>query len=662
MTPRLSQHRRIRSWSPETKIVAGTEGLTSLVTFIVVILLVLTGPLMLGAARLWVELPLLCGVACLLFFQGLRLMGRPSIGTIRRIDAIDISVLLFVLYALVRWLTSPTEYFSRMEAMEIVAYAGIFFTCRYGLAPRSLGVALLFGLVALGVFETWFGYYLSRNLDWFPFGPDERLQIYYAPRWLGTYGCPNHYGGLLVMAIGSALALGSFSKLAWPLRIVFFYLAGMMMLGLMFSISRGSWIAFGAASFALMIFGVRNGAVRWWIPVSGTILLLIGVIVVFSQSSNVRARVGELQKTVHDGNLNTYVRVELAEDALRIAKDHPFFGTGPGTFVFIHPRYQSNTFHFKAVLTHDDYLNCLDDYGIIGFGLAMFFVAAVTLKFLQPLRAENRWQDRVMIAAGCAAWGALVVHSAFDFNLHIPANALLFFSLTGLALGRMKRDDISHWSTISLAPLGRGVGLVVVALSLLYGFEAGRSAISDIIYEEAFQEVPASDAVERTQDALSYDSGNANALLYLGDLYRYRASRKQDMDARITEGQKALDYYQKALKANDLDDTIRARMGMTFDVMGRYSEAFFCYTQAATAQPNNGQFWFWLGNHYWERGMLVKAVEAYRRSELCPHGSDGSGQALQELRELPGMQNVVVPATSVNPLTAPTTENESTIP
>ena len=662
MTPRLSQHRRSRSWSPETKIVAGTEGLTSLVTAILVILLVLTGPLGLGAARLWVELPLLCGVAFLIFFQGLRLTGRPPIGVLRRIDAIDISVLLFVVYALARWLTSPTEYFSRIEAMDIVAYAGIFLTCRYGLAPRSLGIALLFGLVALGVFETWFGYYLSRNLDWFPFGTDERLQVYYAPRWLGTYGCPNHYGGLLVMAIGSALALGSFSKLNWPLRIFSFYLAGVMMVGLMFSISRGSWIAFGAASVALMIFGVRNGAVRWWVPVTGTLLLLIGATVAFSQSPAVRSRVNDLQRTVQDGKLSTYVRVELAEDALRIAKDHPIFGTGPGTFVFIHPRYQSNTFHFKAVLTHDDYLNCLDDYGVVGFGLVMFFIAAVTLKFLQPLRAENRWQDRAVIAAGFAAWAALVMHSVFDFNLHIPANALLFFALIGLAMGRIKRDDVSHWSTFSLAPLGRSIGWIVMALSLLFGLEAGRSAISDVIYEQTFSHWPASDSIKGAKEAVAWDPDNAQALLFLGDLYRYDASRQQDMADRTAAGQKALEYYQKTLKANALDDTVHARMGMTFDVMERYSEAFFCYTDAVLAQPNNGQFWFWLGNHYWQRGMLVKAVEAYQRSEQCPHGSDGSEQAIQELEQLPGMQNMVVPAATVNPLASPTAERDVTIP
>jgi O-antigen ligase len=635
--------------------------------FITTILLagiLMTGPLILGAARLWIELPLLATVALLLVVQGLRLATRTSESAKFRADAIDLSVVLFALYAVARWLTSPSEYFSRIEAMDVVAYAGIFLTCRHGMVNRKYCMFLLYLLVLLGVGETIFGYYLSNHPDFFPFGPAERLQLYYAPRWLGTYGCPNHYGYLLVMAIGAALALGSFSKLPWPLRIIMFYLAIMMMIGVMFSGSRGSWIALAASICALAVIGVRNGAVRWWVPVTGAVALVVVSAFLFSLSPVVRDRLAEGKNLVLGGNLGTYIRVELARDALHIAHDNPLFGTGPGTFVFIHPRYQDSTFAFKAVLTHDDYLNCLDDYGIVGFGLAMFFVAAVTLKFFRPLELDNRWQDRVLVATGFAAWAALLLHSFVDFNLHIPANAMLFFALTGLAMGRIKKegDIVQHWSTLSLAPLGRWLGWGVAVLSLIYGAEASRTALSDIIYEEAFAYedkwthndiVPTSQLIADTKEALVYDQGNAQALMFLGDLYRYQASRQVDIAGRISDGQKALDAYQKALRASSLDDTLVARMGMTLDVMRRYPEAFLCYEQAVTAQPYNGQFWYWLGNHYWERGMLIRAEMAYLKSESCPHGDGGTVDAERQLRDLPEMYGVPLPAPGANPLTAP---------
>jgi O-antigen ligase len=631
----------------------------SLVTTLLVAIILVSGPLVLGAARLWFELPLLAGVSLLMLLQGLRLTRPLTMGRIRQADAIDLSVVLFVLYTVVRWLTSPSEYFSRIEAMDVVAYAAIFFTCRYGITPRRYGLALLYGLVGLGVFETVFGYYLSHNLDWCPFGASETLHQYYFPRWVGTYGCPNHYGSLLVMATGAALALGSFSKLPWPLRIVFFYLAGAMMVGVMFSISRGSYLALAASVLALTIFGLRHGTVRWWVPVTATVVLLVSAVFLFSQSRDVRERTNEVTTTFERGQLSTYIRYELARDALHIASDHPVFGTGPGTFVFIHPRYQDSTFTRKAVLAHDDYLNCVDDYGVVGFGIAMFFLFAVTLSFLGPLWADHRWQDRVMVAAGFAACAAYIVHSFLDFNLHIPANALMFFALVGLGLGRLHRDDaVRPWSTLSLAPLGGYLGWAVMLFGLLYGVQATRTAVGDILYEQPFAqalEVPVAESLQDAQQALVYDRDNVQDLVFIGDLYRYQASRKANMEDQIAEAQKAMDYYQQAIKVNPLDDTIRAKMGMTFDLMGRSSEAFFCYKEAVTRQPYNGQFWFWLGNHYWQRGMLDKAKEAYLQAKNCPHGMEGSEEAIKELQALPGGQSVPLPSEDANPV-APTSD------
>ncbi len=629
----------------------------SLITTLLVAIILISGPLVLGAARLWFEMPLLVGVALLMLLQGLRLTRPLNMGRIRQADAIDLSVVLFVIYTIIRWLTSPTEYFSRIEALDVIAYAAIFFTCRYGITPRRYGLALLYGLVGLGVFETVFGYYLSHNLDWCPFGDAETLHQYYFPRWVGTYGCPNHYGSLLVMAIGAALAIGSFSKLPWPVRIVFFYLAGMMMVGVMFSISRGSYLALVSSVVALTIFGLRHGTVRWWVPVTATVVLLVSAGYLFSQSRDVRDRASELTDTVARGQLSTYVRIELARDALHIASDHPVFGTGPGTFVFMHPRYQDSTFLRKAVLAHDDYLNCLDDYGVVGFGLAMFFLFAITLAFLGPLWADHRWQDRVMVAAGFATCSAFIVHSFLDFNLHIPANALLFFGLVGLGLGRMRRDDaVRPWSTLSLQPLGGYLGWAVMLFSLVYGLKASRTAIGDILYEQPFGQalqVPIGESLHDAQQALVFDRGNVQNLVFIGDLYRYQASRRDKFEDQIADAQKALDYYQLAIKANPLDDTIRAKMGMTFDLMGRYSEAFFCYKEAVTEQPYNGQFWFWLGNHYWELGQLDKAEQAYLQAKHCPHGMEGSDEAIKELQALPGAQSAPPPSENTDTVSPP---------
>jgi hypothetical protein len=679
MTPRTSsRRRRSSSGHGERQAVQYPGGLSIFLTTVLLAAILFTGPLILGAARLWVELPLLVATALLLLVQGVRLAQGPGPGNLRRVDAIDWTVCIFVVYTIIRWQTSPTEYFSRIEAMEVIGYAIIFFTSRYGMLNRSYGLWILYLLIVLGVFETGFGYYLSGRLDWAPFGstemvdepfgPPDTPQHHYLGRWLGTYGCPNHYGALLVMAIGAALALGSLSKLPWPVRIVLFYLAVMLMVGVINGASRGSWIGLIFSLIALVIYGIRNGTMKWWIPVTGALLIAATAFGLFSASQIARNRWTELINIFTGNNLQTYIRVELARDALHIAHDHLWFGTGPGTFVFVHPRYQDSSFGFKAVLTHDDYLNCLDDYGLVGFGIAMLFVGLVTLKFFRPLDTDHRWQDRVIVATGFAAWVALLVHSWVDFNMHIPANAMILFALTGLALGRIKQEDsvIRHWSTFSMLPLGPVLGWAVIVGSLVYGVWVARSAASEIVYEQAFanmETVAASESITSAQEALAYDPGNAQALVLLGDIYRYKASRQDEMEGRLEQGNNALDAYAKALKANSLDDSIEARRGMAYDIMRRFPEAYFCYSQTVTMQPYNGQFWYRLGNHFWGRGMWAKAEEAYLMSISCPHGGEDSRQALAELRQLPQMDGIPVPAPGLNPLTTPSgNEAPSTIP
>jgi tetratricopeptide (TPR) repeat protein len=639
-----------------------------LTVFLLAIILC-AGPLILGAMRLWIELPLLGAVALLLVIQGLRLTASPLPNETRRIDAIDFSVVLFVLYAVVRWLTSPAEYFSRIEVLDVVAYAGIFFTCRYGMANRRHCLALLLLLVMLGVGETAFGYYLSHHSDptepaaqWLPFGPAEQMHIGFFPRWVGTYASSDHYACLLVIALGAALALGSFSKLSWPFRIVLFYAAALMMIGLMYSASRGSLIAFVAAVGALVIFGLRHGTMRWWVPVCGALIFLLFSAFLFSLSPLFRHRIEEGKNVVTGGKFDKYERVQLAWDGLRMAHDHPVFGTGPGTFVFVHPRYQDKTFEWEHVLAHDDYLNCLDDYGLVGLALALFFVAAVTLKFFQPLWVDNRWQDRALVATGFAAWVGVLIDSWVDYNLHVPANALLLFALTGLAMGRIKMENgPATWSTISLLRCGRWLGWGVVAASLVYGAEIARTAISNGLYETALvlsESAPIGESVPAAEQALTYDSGNEQALMLLGDLERDETARQTDPASRKAEGEKALDAYARALRANSLDDAARVGVAMTLDLLHRYPEALTWYRVALAEQPHNGRFWIPLGDHFQAQGLWQPAEESYLQASKTHLMWAEGEQAERQLRTRPEMKGIPVPPPEANPLVSSPEESE----
>ncbi len=624
-------------------------------------IILVAGPLVLGSVRPWIELPILGCVTLLLLIQASRLATRAPIGALRQIDAIDLSVVLFVVYAIARWLTSTSEYYSRFEVLSVVSYAAVFLCCRYGLTRRTYGLWLVVVLVILGAGETIFGYLLRQHSNvgdpqslWFPFGTSEQMHLFWAPRWLGTYGCPNHYACLLVMATGAALALGCFSRFAWPLRIIFFYLSAIILVGILYSQSRGSWLSLIGSVGALTIFGLRYAALRWWIPTIAGLIFTAILVGIFVSSPVAKRRADEIIGIVEGGSLNKYLRVQLTLDALAIAHDHPFFGTGPATFDFVDPHYASDALKVRAVFTHDDYLNCLDDYGLVGFALAMFFVFAVTLSLFTRIGSGTVWPDRVLIATASAAWCAVLIHSLLDFNLHIPANARILFALTGMALRRGPSEEAPHhWSTLSLTRLGPWLGWGLGVFGLLYGAEIVRTSLTDLPYEQAYADsevAPTLQTIGTVKKSLELGPGNVQALILLGDLHRIRAARAEKTAERMIEAQQAIDAYQKALKGNPLDDTIKARMGVTFDVMERYPEAYFCLEAAIAAQPHDGQFWMALGNHFEQQGLLEKAEQAYLTADQCPHGSTGAADAAARVRAILNVENVPPSVPGTNPL------------
>ena len=638
-------------------------GLLSLVLLAVILF---AGPCVLGAVRPWIELPILGGVSLLWLMQAGRLVAPAQLGSLRQIDAIDLSVLLFTAYAIVRWLTSPIEYFSRLEVLSVIGYAAVFLCCRYGLGRRKNGVMLVVLLVALGVGEVIFGYLLHLHSNaadpqslWYPFGPAEQMQLYWAPRWLGTYGCPNHYACLLVMATGAALALACFSRFPWPARIVLFYVAAFLVVGIVYSQSRGSWFSLVGVVAALMYFGLRHGRLRWWLLLAGGAVLCAILGAVFRFSPVVDTRIDQMTSTLHSGALDKYLRIELTEDALRIAHDHPLFGTGPATYAYVDPRYQVSSLNVRAGYTHDDYLNCLDDYGLVGFAIAMFFVGAVTLALFSKIQADSRWTERVLVAAALLAWSALLVHSFVDFNLHIPANAMLLFALTGMALSRKPDEDAPfHWSTISLVRFGPALGWTLAVAALLYGVEIVRTALTDFPYESASSDsdiVPTAQSIRGVQQSLSFDSANPEALVLLGDLHRVRAARADTDQERAAEGSEAVEAYRQALRANPFDDSVHARMGLTYDLMERYPEAYLCYEDAVNAQPYNGRFWMLLGQHFLKRGLIARAEQAYATAVKCPYGKEGAAKAEKRMYDLLHRPPILAPRTetAVSPALSP---------
>jgi O-antigen ligase len=127
------------------------------------------------------------------------------------------------------------------------------------------------------------------------------------------------------------------------------------------------------------------------------------------------------------------LRKSMALDALRMWRAHPLLGVGLGDFETAYPRYQSFPSDYWIDHAHNDYVEALAETGLVG---ALLILSALALflrlafqDWRKPVRSQAGW-IRLGAAIGCCG---MLVHSLWDFNLHIPANAAWFAVLAGIA-------------------------------------------------------------------------------------------------------------------------------------------------------------------------------------------------------------------------------------
>ena len=129
-------------------------------------------------------------------------------------------------------------------------------------------------------------------------------------------------------------------------------------------------------------------------------------------------------------------RVETYRSTLRMIGDHPWFGTGLGTFVWSYPAYRSSQITLWGVWdrAHSTPLELAADLGLplAGLIVASWFVVLAVLIH----GARNRQRNKIIPIAAFSIAVLALSHSSIDFSLQIPGYAMVVFSVVGAGLSQ----------------------------------------------------------------------------------------------------------------------------------------------------------------------------------------------------------------------------------
>ncbi len=126
-----------------------------------------------------------------------------------------------------------------------------------------------------------------------------------------------------------------------------------------------------------------------------------------------------------------YSRGWIWRDAWTMFKAHPITGVGFGAFGTAFSTYTESDGSVRVTEAHNDYLQVLSDGGLVAGALVLWFLIAAGRQVYRGLNADDPLRVALALGAGTGLVG-LLVHSFFDFNLQLPAQALLFVLLVAV--------------------------------------------------------------------------------------------------------------------------------------------------------------------------------------------------------------------------------------
>ena len=380
-----------------------------------------------------------CGVLFLVLLQLLPLpafLGKvisPAAYAFKNTYAMEIPKMSFISLSLV-----PSHTFQK--GLEILPYFLLGFLVFKTVTRRRQIIRIWTVLVTMGAFEAAYGLFELYNKN-------PRIlfykKVYNLDSVTGTFVNRNHLSGYLEMIIPLAIGLlvariGLYSQSAsnwrerllrlqekgFALNLCLFLAVVIMGVAIVFSKSRSGIFVlfltfilfFGLVAIHYEIYPLRKEWIKNVLKASLLVILLISFYF----------GIGAALERFSLDNLLQEERPTYWAYSLSTFADFPLIGTGLGTFGARAPIIENAERPVAMVHAHNDYLEYLSELGLLGFLLLFGGIFFVLIKSFLAWRERSHPEVKGLALGGIVSLICILTHSITDFNLHIPANMVLF--------------------------------------------------------------------------------------------------------------------------------------------------------------------------------------------------------------------------------------------
>ena len=566
-------------------------------------------------------------------------------------------VLAFVVYAFIRYFKSPVEYDARVELLYLGLYTLVYFVACQFYRPVDRTI-LLVTLMALVVVESLFALLqFSLKIDrispfsWIPL--DWVRPELYRGRGGGTYICPNNLAGFLELALGLVLARGILlhrtkgSVEAFTVRkLLIIYVALMAGVGIAVSLSRGGWGATLAGLLALGLWALWGDwrQRRMWVPFAavGAVVALLGFMawklapgrILTSFAGKSGSEIG-----LRDPTLN--IRTHLWTGTLKLIREQPIIGHGIGSWQWLYPRHKNPIVVSHTEYTHNDYLNLASDYGLIGVVLLVCVFAGFFWQAARTSDSRIPSDEGSFVVGSVAGVVAVLFHAIFDFNSHIPANALLLAIVLGYTAAiedpdrRFARSPMANWARYTL---GIGVLLLCGILGWSFAHTALGARYTRLGTENHFLVLNPDLGRARLQKAIAFDPRFAKPYAELANSYRIYAEQRLGPEKKADRqalARQAVESFEASIQLNPFNTIVLLKAARSYELAGDDDQALKTLLRALENEPEAALVHSKLGQFYRARGKDDLALKHFDHAQRINHAQDPGVQS--SLNELLGL-------------------------
>jgi tetratricopeptide (TPR) repeat protein/O-antigen ligase len=419
----------------------------------------------------------------------------------------------------------------------------------------------------------------------------------------------NHMAMLTGMLMPYAIALSVYRHQKILERIIWFVTLFVLLIGFLFSVSRGGYISLILALSITVLTSAWIGLYSKKLAIS---LFLVSVIVgIF---------IINLYPFEHRIFSNLFIlsasqRLGIWYGSLKMFLHHPVIGYGIGTYEDAFHMFRPSDILYLVNHAHNVFIETADETGIIGFGLLLWIIIAWIYTLIKTMKHASSNLKKAVLWAGLTSTLFLIFHNFVDFGILVPSNAIsamLLFAGT-LSITKVNGDELppdyiiklSKLQRVAIGTIGTIIFVIVITFCsrIIYGeflYNKGKIALEHEDLEQAIKLFTSAQRFIHT-DRVFFETGDAWFRLF------NRSDSIEALDKAITQ-------LKEAERLCRWNPYYPEDIGGLYQYKGDLSKSIMYTEKALALDPSNASLCLRIADLELENNNLEKAVSYYKKA------------------------------------------------